>query len=103
MRGEGRGGRAAEFLLALASVLDAEKLEAWALACDTHGIDGTEDNAGAWFGPDIKERAAERRLASADFLANNDGYSFFAALDRLIVTGPTRTNVNDFRAIYLPV
>ncbi|MDP2195673.1 MAG: glycerate kinase [Rhodocyclaceae bacterium] len=100
VRGNGRGGRAAEFLLALASVLD---VPAWALACDTDGIDGTEDNAGAWFGPDIRERAMERRLASADFLANNDGYSFFAALDQLIVTGPTRTNVNDFRAIYLPV
>lgn len=102
VRGDGRGGRAAEFLLALASVLDADKLGAWALACDTDGIDGTEDNAGAWFGPDIAARAAERRLASADFLARNDGYSYFAALDRLIVTGPTRTNVNDFRAIYLP-
>ncbi len=102
VRGDGRGGRAAEFLLALASVLDADKLGAWALACDTDGIDGTEDNAGAWFGPDIATRAAECRLASADFLARNDGYGFFAALDRLIVTGPTRTNVNDFRAIYLP-
>ncbi|MDP1606895.1 MAG: glycerate kinase [Rhodocyclaceae bacterium] len=100
VRGNGRGGRAAEFLLALASVLD---VPAWALACDTDGIDGTEDNAGAWFGSNIHERATQRRLASADFLANNDGYSFFAALDQLIVTGPTRTNVNDFRAIYLPV
>ncbi|MDP2171461.1 MAG: glycerate kinase [Rhodocyclaceae bacterium] len=100
VRGNGRGGRAAEFLLALANVLD---VPAWALACDTDGIDGTEDNAGAWFGPDIRERATERRLASADFLANNDGYSFFAALDQLIITGPTRTNVNDFRAIFLPV
>lgn len=99
VRGDGRGGRAAEFLLALASVLD---IPAWALACDTDGIDGTEDNAGAWFGPDIGEFAEKRRLASADFLARNDGYTFFAALDRLIVTGPTRTNVNDFRAIYLP-
>lgn len=99
VRGDGRGGRAAEFLLALASVLD---IPAWALACDTDGIDGTEANAGAWFGPDIGELAAKRRLAGADFLARNDGYSFFAALDRLIVTGPTRTNVNDFRAIYLP-
>jgi len=102
VRGDGRGGRAAEFLLALASVLDADQLGAWALACDTDGIDGTEDNAGAWFGPDLPARAAERRLASADFLARNDGYSYFAALDRLIVTGPTRTNVNDFRVIYLP-
>jgi hydroxypyruvate reductase len=99
VRGDGRGGRAAEFLLALSSVLD---IPAWALACDTDGIDGTEDNAGAWFDPDVRQLAATRRLAIADFLARNDGYGFFAALDRLIVTGPTRTNVNDFRAIYLP-
>ena len=99
VRGQGRGGRAAEFLLALASVLE---IPAWALACDTDGIDGTEDNAGAWFGPDIAEQIAERKLNPGDFLSRNDGYSFFAALDRLIVTGPTRTNVNDFRAIYLP-
>lgn len=99
VRGQGRGGRAAEFLLALASVLD---IPAWALACDTDGIDGTEDNAGAWFGPDLARQIFERGMNPADFLARNDGYSFFAAIDRLIVTGPTRTNVNDFRAIYLP-
>jgi hydroxypyruvate reductase len=99
VKGNGRGGRNTEFLLALAHVLD---VPAWALACDTDGIDGTEDNAGAWFGPDVHERAAMCRLASADFLADNDGYGFFAALDQLIVTGPTRTNVNDFRAIFLP-
>ena len=99
VRGDGRGGRNAEFLLALAHVLD---VPVWALACDTDGIDGTEDNAGAWFGPDIAEKSEIRRLTSTDFLARNDGYSFFDALDQLIVTGPTRTNVNDFRAIYLP-
>jgi hydroxypyruvate reductase len=99
VRGEGRGGRAAALLLALGRVVE---IAVWALACDTDGIDGTEDNAGAWFGPEDSQRAAERRLTSADFLARNDGYSYFAALERLIVTGPTRTNVNDFRAIYLP-
>jgi hydroxypyruvate reductase len=99
VRGDGRGGRAAEFLLALASVLE---IPAWALAADTDGIDGTEDNAGAWFGPSIQMDATTKGLNPKDFLARNDGYSFFAALDRLIVTGPTRTNVNDFRAIYLP-
>jgi hydroxypyruvate reductase len=100
VRGDGRGGRAAEFLLALASVLD---IPAWALACDTDGIDGTEDNAGAWFGPDIAARAAAKNLMAKDFLARNDGYGYFDALGQLIVTGPTRTNVNDFRAIYLPL
>ena len=99
VRGQGRGGRAAEFLLALASVLD---IPAWALACDTDGIDGTEDNAGAWFGPDVAQQIAKLGLLPADYLGRNDGYNFFATLDRLIVTGPTRTNVNDFRAIYLP-
>jgi hydroxypyruvate reductase len=100
VRGDGRGGRAAEFLLALASVLE---LPAWALACDTDGIDGTEDNAGAWFGPDVAARAAAQGLLAKDYLANNDGYGYFDALGQLIVTGPTRTNVNDFRAIYLPL
>ena len=100
VRGQGRGGRAAEFLLALATALD---IPVWALACDTDGIDGTENNAGAWFGPDLAGQIAERRLNPGDFLSRNDGYGFFAALDRLIITGPTRTNVNDFRAIYLSV
>ena len=99
VRGDGRGGRNSEFLLALAHVID---IPVWALACDTDGIDGSEDNAGAWFGPDLPEKATARRLPSADFLARNDAYGFFAALDQLIMTGPTRTNVNDFRAIFLP-
>jgi hydroxypyruvate reductase len=99
VRGDGRGGRNAEFLLALACALD---VPAWALACDTDGIDGTEDNAGAWFGPQIRQQAAARGLYPKNYLGRNDGYSFFAVLDHLIVTGPTRTNVNDFRAIYLP-
>jgi len=99
VRGQGRGGRAAEFLLALAATLG---VPAWALACDTDGIDGTEDNAGAWFGPDILERCAALGLNPAEYLNRNDGYSFFSALGTLIHTGPTRTNVNDFRAIFLP-
>jgi hydroxypyruvate reductase len=99
VRGQGRGGRSAEFLLALAASLG---VPAWALACDTDGIDGTEDNAGAWFGPDIRERCLALGLSPADYLNRNDGYSFFASLGTLIHTGPTRTNVNDFRAIYLP-
>lgn len=98
VHGDGRGGRNTEFLLALAHVCD---IPLWALACDTDGIDGTEHNAGAWFGPDLPDKAAACRLASADFLSRNDGFGFFAALDQLIVTGPTRTNVNDFRAIFL--
>jgi len=96
--GRGRGGRNVEFLLALAVALDgAEGI--FALACDTDGIDGTEDNAGAIVYPDSLARAAARRISAPDALAANDGYGFFSALGDLVVTGPTLTNVNDFRAV----
>ena len=96
--GAGRGGRNAEFLLALAVALDgAEGISA--LACDTDGIDGTEDNAGAILYPDSIARAAARDISAKAALAENDGYGFFAALGDLVMTGPTLTNVNDFRAI----
>jgi glycerate 2-kinase len=98
VRGRGRGGRNAEFLLALAVALEGLP-GVDALAADTDGIDGTEDNAGAVIAPDTLARTAQRGLAAKAFLADNDGYSFFSALDDLVVTGPTFTNVNDFRAI----
>ncbi len=98
VRGKGRGGRNAEFLLSLALALDGHA-GIWALAADTDGIDGSEDNAGAVIGPDTLERAARAGLNLRAKLADNDAYSAFAALDDLLVTGPTRTNVNDFRAI----
>jgi glycerate 2-kinase len=98
IRGRGRGGRNVEFLLALAVALaGAEGISA--LACDTDGIDGTEDNAGAILYPDSLARAAARGIAAKAALADNNGYGFFAALGDLVVTGPTLTNVNDFRAI----
>ncbi len=98
VRGSGRGGRNAEFLLALAIALDgAAGIDA--IACDTDGIDGTEDNAGARIAPDTLARAHRLGLDARRRLADNDGYGFFAALGDLVVTGPTRTNVNDFRAI----
>jgi hydroxypyruvate reductase len=98
VRGKGRGGRNCEFLLALAVDLDgAEGIHA--LACDTDGIDGTEDNAGAVLAPDSLKRAARKRLDAAKLLDNNDGYGFFSAIGDLVVTGPTRTNVNDYRVI----
>ena len=100
VRGNGRGGRCAEFLLALA-VEWAGAENAWALACDTDGIDGTEDNAGAVLTPDALRRAAAAGKNAERLLANNDGYAFFEALGDLVVTGPTRTNVNDYRAILL--
>ena len=70
----------------------------WALAADTDGIDGVEDNAGAQVAPDTLARAAALGLKLADHLEHNDAYGFFAALGDLVVTGPTYTNVNDFRA-----
>jgi hydroxypyruvate reductase len=92
----GRGGRCGEFLLALA-------LEGvpgvHAIAADTDGIDGSEDNAGALLSPDSLARAAARGVDAKTLLAANDSYGFFAALGDLVVTGPTRTNVNDYRAI----
>lgn len=100
VRGQGRGGRCAEFLLALAVALDGAP-GVHAIACDTDGIDGTEDNAGAVLSPDTLARAAARGLSAKAHLANNDGYSFFAGVDDLVVTGPTLTNVNDFRAILI--
>ncbi len=100
VRGNGRGGRNAEFLLALCVALGGEK-GIWALAGDTDGIDGTEDNAGALLAPDTLKKAAARGMDAKKMLADNDGYSFFAGLDDLIVTGPTLTNVNDFRAVLI--
>ena len=71
----------------------------YALAADTDGIDGVQDNAGVWVLPDTLLRAQNQDVAVADCLDRNDTYGFFAALDDLFVTGPTHTNVNDFRAI----
>lgn len=98
LRGNGRGGRNGEFLLALTVALAGEP-RAWALSADTDGIDGVEDNAGALMRPDTLRRAAEAGIDAKARLADNDSYGFFRALGDLIVTGPTRTNVNDFRAI----
>jgi hydroxypyruvate reductase len=101
VRGQGRGGRNAEFLLSLAIALGG-RADISALAADTDGIDGSEDNAGAIIGPDTLARAAKAGVDVVKHLANNDAYSAFSSLGDLIVTGPTRTNVNDFRAILVP-
>ena len=98
LRGKGRGGRNAEFLLALTVALEGAA-GIYALACDTDGIDGSEDNAGALSAPDSLARAAAAGLDAKAMLADNDGYGFFAGLGDLVVTGPTLTNVNDFRAV----
>jgi hydroxypyruvate reductase len=100
VRGGGRGGRNAEFLLALAVALDGHP-GIVAIAADTDGIDGSEDNAGATLAPDSVARAAALGMSAKQRLAANDGYGFFVALGDLVVTGPTRTNVNDFRALLI--
>ena len=100
VRGTGRGGRNAEFLLSLALALGGAA-GIHAIACDTDGIDGSEDNAGAVYQPDSVARAAALGLSARTMLENNDGYGFFSVLGDLVVTGPTRTNVNDFRAVLI--
>jgi glycerate 2-kinase len=102
--GRGRGGRNTEYLLALAVALGPPRGDfpgAFALAADTDGIDGTESNAGAFLSPDTLQRAAAARLDPRSFLEANDSYGFFQQLGDLLTTGPTRTNVNDFRAVLL--
>jgi hydroxypyruvate reductase len=100
LRGRGRGGRNAEFLLALAIQLKGAAGIS-ALAADTDGIDGSEDNAGAIVTPDTLARGEALGLDAKAMLADNDAYGFFSALGDLVVTGPTLTNVNDFRAIVI--
>jgi hydroxypyruvate reductase len=102
VRGSGRGGRNVEFLLALGVALGValgERANVFALAADTDGVDGTEPIAGAIWRPDTLGRAAARGLDPHDFLARNDAHAFFESLGDSVVTGPTRTNVNDFRAV----
>ena len=100
VRGEGRGGRNVEFLLSLAIELDGMD-NVYALAGDTDGVDGLEEIAGAIATPDTLARAWKRDLRPRDALADNDGHGFFGTLDDAVITGPTLTNVNDFRAILL--
>jgi len=100
LRGNGRGGRNVEFLLALAMTLRGHA-GIHALAGDTDGVDGQEEIAGAVIGPDTLRRAWALGVRPQDALANNDGHGFFAALGDAVITGPTLTNVNDFRAILI--
>jgi len=96
----GKGGRNSEFLLSLAIALKGQE-KVWAIAGDTDGIDGSEDNAGAIIGPEILQQGRDRGLQASDLLAAHDSYSYFQALGALVETGPTLTNVNDFRAILI--
>ncbi len=97
---KGRGGRAGEFCLGFAKAMEGRD-GVYALAADTDGIDGVEDNAGALVIPDTLARAAAIGLKIDDHLARNDAYGFFQALNDVVVTGPTHTNVNDFRAVWV--
>ncbi len=100
VKGSGRGGRNAEFALALCVALNGRD-NVYALAADTDGIDGSEDNAGVIVRPNALADAERLDLNARRFLADNDGYTFFKAIDALVMTGPTLTNVNDFRAILI--
>jgi hydroxypyruvate reductase len=99
---QGRGGRCSEFLLSLFSATDTIS-NISALAADTDGIDGSEKNAGAWFTPELRQLAKDQGLLPASYLAAHDCYGFFAQLDALVETGPTLTNVNDFRIILIDI
>jgi glycerate 2-kinase len=100
VRGHGRGGRNVEFLLSLAIALDgAPGIDA--IAADTDGVDGQEEIAGAFIAPDSLARAWALGMRPKDRLADNDGHGFFGALGDSLVTGPTLTNVNDFRAVWI--
>lgn len=100
VKGKGRGGRNVEFLLSLAIALDGHP-RIHAIAGDTDGVDGVEEIAGASLGPDSLSRAWEKGLRPRESLDNNDGHGFFEALGDSVITGPTLTNVNDFRAILI--
>ena len=96
----GKGGRNTQFLLSLAIALDSVD-NVYAIACDTDGIDGSEKNAGALLYPDTLKRAHKLGMNPKEFLERNDAYTFFFKLGDLVETGPTFTNVNDFRAILI--
>ena len=100
VKGDGRGGRNVEFLLSVAVALDGAA-DIYGVAGDTDGVDGLEDIAGAIITPDTIERAWQKKMPPRNSLDNNDGHSFFEALGDSIVTGPTLTNVNDFRALLI--
>ena len=98
VKGSGRGGPNTEFILSLLQELRGQD-GIWAIACDTDGIDGTEDNAGALISPESFKKSEKLGLDPSKYLSNNDSYSFFNELGDLVSPGPTMTNVNDFRAV----
>jgi glycerate 2-kinase len=100
IKGKGRGGRNVEFLLSVAVTLGGLP-GVFALAGDTDGVDGAEEIAGAIIIPDTLQRAAKLGMDAKKYLADNDAHRFFEALEDQVITGPTLTNVNDFRAIFV--
>jgi len=100
VNGNGKGGRNTEFLLSLALAISSTK-SVYALAADTDGIDGSEDNAGAFVDSGSIERMLDYGIRAEDHLINNDAWTAFEAVGDLFVCGPTGTNVNDFRAILI--
>ena len=100
VKGNGKGGRNAEFLLSLAQTLNGNQW-IYSFAADTDGIDGSEDNAGAFCIPETISLGIKQGLSIKDYIARNDAYTYFEQIGALIKTGPTRTNVNDFRAILI--
>jgi len=100
VRGDGRGGRNVECLLSMALATGGHR-RIWGLAADTDGVDGQEEIAGATFGPDTLQRAWSMGIKPADRLNRNDGHGFFEAVGESVITGPTRTNVNDFRGLLI--
>ena len=97
---KGRGGRCTEFLLSLFSAT-ADLPSLSALAADTDGIDGSEDNAGGWFDSEIRKFAESNKILAKKYLADHDAYGFFKEVNALVDTGPTLTNVNDFRILLI--
>ncbi|MEE3122582.1 MAG: glycerate kinase [SAR324 cluster bacterium] len=100
LKGSGKGGPNTEFILSMLCELRGQP-GIHAIACDTDGIDGSEDNAGAWISPESFSKAEMLKLDPCEYLENNDSHGFFSRLDSLVVCGPTLTNVNDFRAILI--
>ena len=98
INGNGSGGPNTEYALAMAIALEGDH-RIHAMAIDTDGVDGSKDNAGAWIKPDTLVRAKATGFNAGQFLKDNDSYGFFAGIGDLIMTGPTFTNVNDFRAV----
>jgi hydroxypyruvate reductase len=100
VKGKGKGGRNTEFMLSMAITLNGVD-GVYALAIDTDGIDGIEDNAGAFISPNTISKSIINNLNAIDYLKDNNSYSFFKSVEGLIFTSPTLTNVNDFRAVLI--